>query len=557
MVWQALRSRVGCSHLTLPARRTLICDRSPNFNPGGQLLPPAAVPEPLLFVQLEPRHSIYDSSENIGHLIVDASISHTHGEPITHDARMPWGSHRTSPWSLTVEVMVQDSNSVLASSTVTVGSTNNLIEFDLKKLQPQLSPYRILLQGRLTHVHDQQPYTASTELYYLPAKHTGSTVKIDNLNGGMLVANNVTDYAFEPLLPFGFYTSCSGYLNYSLANVSAYKDLGFNAINPVCAFTDGDLGYLFDWMDQDNLWYQYDMRGTYQNLSSVAEQIPLVKDRSNLLSWYTADEPDGWQYALNSTRLTYELLKKQDPYHPTGLVLNCQDYYFDDYTRGATDYIMEDAYPVGIDPTFSRKFNTTCNETYGDCGCDNCKGSLFDVSDRLDTFVEYQEWLGEEQKPLWSVLQAFSGESYWARDPTPEETWIMMILSFNHKAKAIMSWTFPASDELNAAHGKMAKVATSNAVSRFLIGGDPTAVKVEDRPTLDVAYWTLGSQTMVALANVYASDDDSPVDIALPKPARKIVSQPWGSVAWKLSGDGKLSASELKGFATSFLVLDH
>lgn len=58
----------------------------------------------------------------------------------------------------------------------------------------------------------------------------------------------------------------------------------------VCAFTDGDLGFLFDWMDSVDLWYQYDMRGSYLNLSSVAEQIPLVKDRSNLLSWYTADE---------------------------------------------------------------------------------------------------------------------------------------------------------------------------------------------------------------------------------------------------------------------------
>lgn len=41
------------------------------------------------------------------------------------------------------------------------------------------------------------------------------------------------------------------------------------------------------------MWYQYDMRGSYLNVTSVAEQIPLVKDRSGFLSWYTADEPDG------------------------------------------------------------------------------------------------------------------------------------------------------------------------------------------------------------------------------------------------------------------------
>ena len=93
-----------------------------------------------------------------------------------------------------------------------------------------------------------------------------------------------------------------GTSNYSLANVTAYKDMGFNSVNSVCAYTDGDLDFLYDWMDSADLWYQYDMRNSYLNLSQVAEQIPLVKDRSSLLSYYTADEPDGWQYALNSTR---------------------------------------------------------------------------------------------------------------------------------------------------------------------------------------------------------------------------------------------------------------
>ena len=39
----------------------------------------------------------------------------------------------------------------------------------------------------------------------------------------------------------------------------------------------------------DNAWSTQ-----YLNLSSVAEQIPLVKDRSAFLTYYTADEPDGW-----------------------------------------------------------------------------------------------------------------------------------------------------------------------------------------------------------------------------------------------------------------------
>jgi len=96
-----------------------------------------------------------------------------------------------------------------------------------------------------------------------------------------------------------------------------------------------------------------------------------------------------------------------------------------------------------------------------------------------------------------AVLQAFSGEGYWSRDPTPEETWAMMMLSFNHGAKAIMSWTFPASSSLEQAHGAMAQVATVAPVSTFLLGTQPTPIKVKGHGLLDVAYWVVGTQVMV------------------------------------------------------------
>jgi hypothetical protein len=340
---------------------------SPNYDPDGWLSAPKPSHTPMLYVQVQPRHSIYDSSESTGEFIVDAELSYIHGQPWTNSTPTGAVGNATQPFGLLeFDIRIEETNQLLVSNGMAVNSSNKPFGFDFSALQPRLDPYNIVLNGAPTSSYPNQSYTATTELYYLPKKNNGSTVKIDNLYGGMLVANNVTNYAFEPLLPFGFYTSCSGYLNYSWANVSAYKGFGFNAINPVCAFTDGDLGFLFDWMDEVNLWYQYDMRGSYLNLTQVSEQIPLIKDRSSFLSWYTADEPDGWQYALNSTRLAYDLLKKEDPYHPTGLVLNCYNYYFDEYASGA-DYIMEDAYPVGINATYS-KWNTTCNETYGDCG---------------------------------------------------------------------------------------------------------------------------------------------------------------------------------------------
>ncbi|EME46147.1 hypothetical protein DOTSEDRAFT_70221 [Dothistroma septosporum NZE10] len=522
---------------------------SPNFDPGGWLYPPTEYSDQRLNLRIKPRYTIYDSSERSAEFIVDAQLSYTHGESYLLPSSKTKDDHY-----LDIRINLVEEEKVLIEEKLLINSSSSLFNFELRDLKARLDPYAIELHAQVPGPKGRT-YHADTELYFLPAKNNGSTVKIDNLYGGMMVANNVTKYGFEPLLPFGFYTSCDGYLNYSLTNVSAYKNLGFNAINPVCAFAEGDLDYMFDWLDMENLWFQYDMRDSYLNLSSVAEQIPLVKHRSSFLSWYTADEPDGWQYNLSSTKAAYDLLKKEDPYHPTGLVLNCNNYYFEEYSSG-TDYIMEDAYPVGIDPTFSRKFNTTCNETYGDCGCDDCKGSLLDVSDRLNTFSEYQGWLGTREKPLWSVLQAFFGEKYWARSPTPAETWVMMILSFNHKAKAIMSWTFPTTPvSLGAAHGRMAKVVSQSPVRDFLIGDDPKAIEVESHPLLDVAYWTIGKELMVSVANVETDDSKTSLTIELPVKVHSITGQPWGSSSWHLDEGGRLCTSGLGGLTSSIVTL--
>ncbi len=504
----------------------------------------------MLFVQLESRYTIYDSNEKQGQFIVEASISYTYGELIA-----PKVDYELTKM-LKFEIQVEQTTQLLVSDVVKLRSGPQLYAFDFGSLEPRLEPYKVILNAALGSQARDQNYTIATELYHLPAKNSGSTVKVDKLHGGMLVANNVTDYEFEPLLPFGFYTSCSGYLNYSSENVTTYKDLGFNAINPVCAFTDGNLGYLFDWLDVANLWYQYDMRGSYTNLSSVAEQIPLIKDRSSFLSWYTADEPDGWQYALNSTRLAHDLLKKEDPYHPTGLVLNCDNYHFEHYSAGA-DYLMEDAYPMGINPIHSRPWNTTCNTTYGDCGCDNCIGELEDVSNRLDSYAEYQQWLGRWQKPLWAVLQAFHGE-YWERNPTSDETWAMMLLSFNHGAKAMMSWLFPTSRRLTEAHAAFAKVATQHSVSIMLLNAEPVPVN-DKHNILDISYWSNGDLVMVGIVHLDNVDRYLQVDVELPFAAVEIESQPWGTVSWTLietvRGCTLRSTHGLGGFATNIVIL--
>ena len=145
------------------------------------------------------------------------------------------------------------------------------------------------------------------------------------------------------------------------------------------------------------------------NDTSVTEQVNMIKNRKNLLLWYTGDEPDGTSDPLNATSNARALINSLDGggYHPVSLVLNCEDYFFTQYTSGA-DIVMQDVYPLGINGTFSVVYHTPCNETFGVCGCDDCVGDFADITNRMDVFKERLEVLGETYtKPVWAVPQAF------------------------------------------------------------------------------------------------------------------------------------------------------
>ena len=124
---------------------------------------------------------------------------------------------------------------------------------------------------------------------------------------------------------------------------------------------------------------------------------------------YTGDEPDGTFDPLNATKTTYDLINELDGYHPVSLVLNCENFNFPSYVQGA-DVVMQDAYPIAINATFSVEWHTPCTPDFGDCGCDNCKGEFEDISNRMDEFAQRLYILNEQRtKTVWAVPQAFGG----------------------------------------------------------------------------------------------------------------------------------------------------
>lgn len=308
--------------------------------------------------------------------------------------------------------------------------------------------------------------------------------------------------------------------------------------------------------DELGLFFQYDVRWDYTNLTTMIDQVTRLRSHPSILLWYTGDEPDGKSNPINSTAIAYETIRDLDMYHPISLALNCYDFYYEDYASGA-DIIMSDVYPISTNTSWSTVYDTPCNTTYGCCGCDDCNGRFEDVSDRLDNFAYFDEVIGWP-KVHWGAPQAFGNETFWTRYPTAEEEVIMTMLSINHAAKGVVMWDFPTSAGILNVTDTLAMFLTSEMVANFLVGAPITQkLNVTGGERVDAAAWVQGDRMLVSVLNLNYGDLTEAISITLPGmvTADSIASTLWGTSEWAVSGENLL-AQKLSGLAASILVLD-
>ncbi|KAF2752884.1 hypothetical protein EJ05DRAFT_458687, partial [Pseudovirgaria hyperparasitica] len=438
-----------------------------SFEPGGELVEPPRSDHPLLDLNIYPHFNIYTAGEEYASFVIDAPISYIHGFPYSNPT-IDNTTNTVSPFTyLIIEVSDTHTGAQIISGdrSVKINSTANIFPFSLDHFTPRFAPYNITLSA--SSIDGSQTYTTHTSLTYLPARTDhGSVVKLDNLHGGLYVRDQLskTSTTWQPIIPFTFYTSWDGFLLPSPSSLDTYKALGYNTIHIIPPGTQDPFdptlfeSYLSH-MDALNLHLIYDMRHTYTNTTSLTTQLHRLTPHKSLLLWYTADEPDGIGAPLDSPRHAYSLLKSLDPYHPVSLVLNCANFHYAAYAAGA-DILLQDAYPVGINAQHSTVWDTPCNRTYGDCGCDGCTGRLEDVARRMDAVARYETWIareGEGKKAFWVVPQAFGNESYWPRYPRADEEVVLVMLGVNHGAKGVSAWSFPTTGELRDVTGALAR----------------------------------------------------------------------------------------------------
>ncbi|KAI9571957.1 hypothetical protein HD554DRAFT_2213418 [Boletus coccyginus] len=410
--------------------------------PGGQFQLPPSSDEPLVAFRCSPGFRPYlQEDAKTASMIIDTPIVYQYiqgASPITLSSS---GSNSSGGLG-TMNVTISIGGQVFANPQVPLNTTEYQIAVDLSSLQTQKTAYQVTCtatyQGETTTTpnHVKPYFSASASLLYLPDTN-GSVVKTD-LRTGTLWARpaNGTGGPFQPFIPQGFYVSFDQYLAKNLSIIDQLKADGFNTIHPIPPYDDAALfQQVANRAAALGLYIIYDMRSSYQNSSLVAAQVATYSSLPNLLLWETAHEPDGNSDPFNAARDAYDLIYEMDGYHPVSIVLNCQDYNFAPYVEGA-DIVLEDAYPIGINATFSPVWHTPCTPYFGHCGCDNCQGSIYDIKTRIQTFKDRLDILGYDRtKAVWTTPQAIASVgAYWNTVPTGQQWSAMGITSFSHGA---------------------------------------------------------------------------------------------------------------------------
>ncbi|KAH9932841.1 hypothetical protein B0H21DRAFT_760442 [Amylocystis lapponica] len=472
---------------------------SPVVPPGGQFPTPATTSSPLLAFRCAPAIKPYipDDASSPAGILIDTYVTYSDivgAAPISIPDHGDLGS---------VAVTVSTNGHVLADGTVPLNASKVELPFSLSDLEPTTGAYNIsctatyAVSGAAT-----QSFNTSGALSYLPAPPDGRSVTKMDLRTGALLAKPATGKGgtYEPVMPVGFYTTFGGYLASNLSIINEVKDLGYTVIHPVPAYDNlTQLAQVIERMEEVGMYLMYDMRWTYQNTTAITEEVNRVKNSPALLLWYTGDEPDGTSDPLNATSIAYDLIYKLDGYHPVSLCLNCENYYWNEYSAGA-DIVMQDAYPIGNNVTFSSQWGTACTPEYGDCGCDNCKGDFEDISTRLDEF-HYRLWVDgwDRTKALWTVPQGFGQDTYWPDYPTGQQFVVQSIVGINHGGRGVVSWDMPTTDEI-LQYG--ARLARASAVFTPYIASPAAVFAHVFVGQVDVGLWTVAGKTLVLAANL-------------------------------------------------------
>ncbi|KAG2756340.1 hypothetical protein P692DRAFT_20791093 [Suillus brevipes Sb2] len=481
--------------------------------PGGQFILPTQSVEPLLSFRCAPVFRPYlEEDAKTAAFVVDTPIVYdwiAGAEPISLSSNSSSSSGSTGCLTVTIKV-----GSIHATATVPLNATGIQIPIDISTLKAQKTAYNATCSAIYSAPSsNEQIFNTNSFLLYLPDTNA-SVTKTDLRTGALWVRPaNGTGGAFAPFVPQGFYINFDQYLVKNLTMIDQLKADGFNTLHPIPPYDNLTIfQQVINKTISTGMYIVYDMRSNYKNLTAVAQQVNTYASIPNLLNWETAHEPDGNSDPQDAAQATYDLIYEMDGYHPISIVLNCQDYNFSPYVKGA-DIVLQDAYPIGINATWSPVWHTECTPDFGHCGCDNCQGGMWDVKARVETFKNRLNILGYDRtKSVWTTPQAFGSGAYWNTTPTGMQWAGMGFTSFSHGAIGSKSFQYPTTtNNESTIEGTAASLTflIQDYVQPFMVDPNATFASYEYQG-VDAGLWFNGTSYLLLVVNMNSSQVYAP-----------------------------------------------
>lgn len=128
-----------------------------------------------------------------------------------------------------LDVTISGGGKVLVKGPVKVNSSGTELTFDPSALPVNMKATSVSCSATLASSgNSSTTFNTSTSVFHLPTPPKGGSVtKQDFKTGALLVRSpGSTTGAFEPIIPYGLYTSFSDYLALNLSVVNYAKETG-------------------------------------------------------------------------------------------------------------------------------------------------------------------------------------------------------------------------------------------------------------------------------------------------------------------------------------------
>jgi hypothetical protein len=474
--------------------------------PPWRVKPKQLDPKQLLNLRIYPRYSIFLENEKAATFVIDTGLPFTHGESYCSD----WPADGVlSPAKLNVTISRADTGETLEELAVPVKKTGFEAKLSTSNFQPRFEPYNITIRASVSCRQDgAQTYRASTMMHLLPMRNDGGVaVRIDHKFGGMSISTTPRNHTIQwtGIFPYAGNIAWEQLKTNPQAHITRFSSLGFNVLHVLNTanahpwIDHQEFDAFLDEAEKRGMYVMYSIGGLYTlKDNTLPDLVKRLKSRKSILTWFSAAAPDGLGYGRDMAVYIYNTIKTIDPYRPVTLHLACDNFYYEQYSRG--DILMKYIFPIGIT-------NTSIYDDFEwrNLGCDGCSGNLYDISERMDQFKQYQGWLNLEPKPVWGATQTFGpgeGPLHWARKPTVAEEVVMNALYINHDAKGILRWYLPeeSETEFNVMLPLFTKALLGDDMKAFLLGAEKVPQPQLDG--IDTAIWRLGNRFLFSVVNV-------------------------------------------------------